>query len=370
MKTEKVSVLEIPVIRSMMLGVNVYRGFSELGLLSDISRADIYDQRTNPKGTQRDLSIAHAKDAYEYIKNKEFGFWPEVFLCARDKRVLSFRQIIDDYDDIGILTIDLGIIKSNGTKITISRIDGNHRLHFGDGKIEGYSRIKKNVSFCLAYNLTLEEEIQLFKDINKNQKPMNTSHLDKIEVRLTPEEELKKRNPDLYIAQKLNTDDKSPFKDRVYEGGKKQATVDIPLRALRTGIQYMLSRSTQLTRLPDVQAQYKVIRNYFSATKKWQPKAWETPKEYIMLRGSGLWSICFLGAQIIDRALLIDEFSIDHMYKLLKTGKEWNWGKKGDFIGFSGRAGALEISNKIARYIKDENHLSTNQLFDQIMAED
>lgn len=71
---------------------------------------------------------------------------------------------------------------------------------------------------------------------------------------------------------------------------KKGARFDA-LRGLKTGIEYMLSRSTQLPRLEDAEAQYRVIRHYFDAVKKWQPKAWSLPKEYIMLRGSGLWAI-------------------------------------------------------------------------------
>jgi len=61
---------------------------------------------------------------------------------------------------------------------------------------------------------------------------------------------------------------------------------EIPLRGLKTGIEYMLSRSTQLLHLEDAEAQYRVIKNFFEAVKKWQPKAWGRPKEYIMLRGS------------------------------------------------------------------------------------
>ncbi|MCK4798824.1 MAG: DGQHR domain-containing protein [Spirochaetes bacterium] len=360
------SIITIPVVRSKMLGVSVYRGFAELSLLSDISKADIYDQKNNPIGTQRDLSISHAKDAYIYIKTKNFGFCPEVFLCARENQVLTFKPLSDEITELGILEIDTSYYKDQ-KQIIISRIDGNHRLHFANGNQTGYSRINKIVSFCLAIDLSIEEEIQLFKDINKNQKPMNTSHLDNIEIRLTPEEELKKRNPDLFIAQQLNIDDKSPFKNIIYEGGKKPVGVDIPLKGLRTGIQYMLSRSTQLLRLPDAIAQYKVIKNYFNAVKKWQPQAWDNPKEHIMLRGAGLWAICFLGAQVIDRTLLQDKYSTEHMLQILKSGKEWDWSKKGDFIG---RGGALEISNRIARLLKDDNHMSTSQLFDQIMADD
>lgn len=221
----------------------------------------------------------------------------------------------------------------------------------------------------LAYDLSRDEEIQLFKDINKNQKPMNTSHLDKIEIRLTASEELKRRNPELYIAQRLNKDDKSPFHGRVYEGGKKHVGVDIPLRGLKTGIEYMITRSTQLPRLEDAEAQYRVIRNYFNAVKQWQPKAWTEPKAYIMLRGSGLWAICFVGAQVIDRALLQDQFKETNMLTILKSGKDWDWSKKGDFKGLGGRAGALEISAKVTRKLQDTSRMSTRQLFDRIMSE-
>lgn len=366
---KKSHLLKFPAVRAKVLGVKVYRGFAPVADLADISQADIYDQENNPLGTQRDLSPAHARDAYEYVKTSELGFWPEVFLCARKKEAVTFRPVSQETPDLGMLEISAKDAKG-GSDILISRVDGNHRLHYTDGKQSGYSRIDKLISFCLAYDLTREEEIQLFKDINKNQKPMNTSHLDMIEVRLTPEEELKHRNPDLFIAQRLARESDSPFHGRIYEGGKKPVGVDVPLRAVKTGIEYMLSRSTQLPHLDDAEAQYRVIRNYFSAVKKWQPKPWKSPKDYIMLRGAGLWAICFIGAQVIDRALLQKQFKASDMLTILKSGKDWDWGKKGDFKGLSGRAGALEISRKVTRKLQDEDRMSTKDLFDKIMSED
>lgn len=363
------SVLRSAAVRAKVFGVNVYRGFAKLADLADISKADIYDLQKNPKGTQRDLSPAHARDAYEYVKNRDLGFWPEVFLCARKKDIVTFYPVSQEVVDLGILEIDMEAAKKEAT-IAISRVDGNHRLHYGDGKQTGYSRVEKLVSFCLAYDLSREEEIQLFKDINDNQKRMNTSHLDGIEIRLTPEEELKHRNPELYIAQRLSRDAMSPFYERVFEGGKKPVGVDIPLRGLKTGIEYMLSRSTQLPRLDDAEAQYRVIRNFFSAAKKWQPKAWASPREYIMLRGSGLWAICFIGAHVIDRTLMQDQFTAGQMLKILRSGKDWDWGKRGDFKGLGGRAGALEISKQVTNKFQDSSRMSTKQLFDKIMAQD
>src|SRR5262245_23343172 len=86
---------------------------------------------------------------------------------------------------------------------------------------------------------------------------------------------------------------------------------------------------------------------FFSAFKRWQPKSWTDPKNYIVLRGAGLWAVCFIGAHVIDRALLQDKFDVDVMLEILKSGKEWDWSNRGDFKGMSGRSGALEISKRV-----------------------
>src|ERR1700734_2355256 len=130
--------MKCPVVRAKVLGVNVYRGFASLCDLADISQADIYDQKNNPKGTQRDLSPAHARNAYEYVKNSDFGFWPEVFLCARKNDITTFTPSSPETPDIGILEIE---IDGNSKNIAVSRVDGNHRLHYADGAEKGYSRI-------------------------------------------------------------------------------------------------------------------------------------------------------------------------------------------------------------------------------------
>ncbi|HTD41107.1 MAG TPA: hypothetical protein VK671_10840, partial [Mucilaginibacter sp.] len=89
--------IQCAVIRGKVLGVNVYRGYEKLSTLSEISKADIYDQKINPTGTQRDLSSKHAREAYEYVKNKDLGFWPELFLCARANDILTYTPISDEF---------------------------------------------------------------------------------------------------------------------------------------------------------------------------------------------------------------------------------------------------------------------------------
>lgn len=359
--------LEVPVIKGTVLGVNVYRGFARLCDLARISKADIYDQVNNPTGTQRDLNPKHAREAYEYVRTHDLAFWPEVFLCAREPNVIDFSPN-EGTPSIGILRVNLGrIIDDEG--IAISRVDGNHRLHFADGSEEEFPPIEKEVSFCLAYDLSLEEEIILFRDINDNQRRMNTSHLDNIEARLTPSEQFKLREPEIYIARKLGQEEDSPLYERIYEGGKKSQGQDIPLRTLSLGINYMLIRPTKLRALRDADAQYKVIKNYFEAVKRWQPLAWQEPRKYLVLRGAGLWAICLIGADVIDKVLGKGTFKEDAMYEVLTSGKNWDWSNKGDFQGYSGAGGAQKISDFVTSEFQDDSGISVKQLFKQIMTD-
>lgn len=360
--------LKLFVLKGEVLGVQVYRGFAPLCDLARISKADIYDQVLNPTGTQRDLSPKHAKEAYLYVKDRKLAFWPEVFLAIRNPRALKFTEK-NSRSHLGLIEFDIQAIETD-PGISISRVDGNHRLHYAHGNEPEYEPLDRTVSFCMAIGLSRKQEIALFRDINDNQKAMNTSHLDNIEVRLTREDVLRKRSPDLYVAQQLGRDPKSPFAGIIFEGGKRLASAYLPLRSLRTGVAYMLSRSSQLPLLNDIDVQYRLIRNYFQAVKKWQPKAWKHPRDFLLMRGAGLWAVSFLGATIIDRVLSTNKFTTSAMLRILKSGKQWDWSKEGDFRGYSGRSGALEISKKISTQFYDKNRLSSAELYKKILQDD
>lgn len=359
--------MDINVIVDDVLGLRVARGYARICDLADISRPDIYDAKLNPTGTQRDLSPKHARDAYEYVRSEGIGFFPEVFLALRDKSAASI-SLIDESNGFAVLTIHRqNVLRS--TEIKISRIDGNHRLHFADGHAEGFPRLENFVSFCIALDISQDQEIKLFRDINNNQRRMNTSHLDNIDLRLNSVRLIAKRDPALYIAKKLRDDADSPLRNKIYDGGKSDITKFIPLRTLKTGIEYMLSRPTRLTSLDDVNIQAAVIKNYFSAISKWEPEAWNNPKDFLMLRGAGLWGICFLGASIIDRALGKGRYKPNDMLSILRSGPAWDWSRNGSFHGFSGRGGALRISDTIVAELEDGSGSSLKSLIKQISDE-
>ena len=85
-----------------------------------------------------------------------------------------------------------------------------------------------------------------------------------------------------------------------------------------------------------------------------------------MLRGAGLWGVCFLGAEIIDRGLRRGLYKADDLLNVLLSGKRWDWSNKGDFSGFSGRGGAIKIRDRIVSEIADEESVSLKALMKQI----
>lgn len=360
--------LELMCIRSEVLGVDVIRGFAKLCDLAAISKADIYDAKTNPTGTQRDLSPKHAREAYLYVRQESTGYWPEIFLCARNVDVIDIKPIKDGPK--GTVTVSIDTLKIRKSEnIEISRVDGNHRLHFAGGEFDGYPPVEKLVSFSIALGLALEDEMRIFRDINNNQRRMNTSHLANIDVRLAGRDTLKFRNPKLYIANRLSEEADSPFCGIVYDGGKKDVTKIIPLKSLQSGLEYLFSQPTRLSAIDDVDLQFTIISNYFKALKLWEPICWQNPKEYLMLRGAGFWGVCFLGAEIIDRGLRRGVYKPEDLLSVLETGKRWDWTNKGDFSGFSGRGGAIKIRDKIVSEISDEESVSLRALMKQISDE-
>jgi DGQHR domain-containing protein len=332
-----------------------------------MSKPDIYDAKTNPTGTQRDLSPKHARDAYEYVQNEKVGFFPEVFLALRDKSVYKYVPSVKERQ-FGQISIDLSKITS-ASDIKISRVDGNHRLHFADGETDGFPAITKIVSFCLAVDITKDQEIKLFRDINNNQRRMNTSHLDNIKLRLAGEDAMAVQDRPLYIANRLKSDKDSPFFSKVYDGGRSDVTKFIPLRTLKTAIEYMFSRPTRLTALDDIKIQTLLVKNYLSALKSWQPQAWDNPQDFLLLRGAGLWGAFFLGAEIIDRALAQGKYKATDMVQILKSGPSWDWSKNGPFRGLSGRSGALRIRDSIVAELDDGTGGSLKSLVQKISKE-
>lgn len=364
------SLPDFPVLVGTCLGHKAYRGFAPLSELARISKADIFDQAKNRLGTQRNLSVQHARKAYKYVEGTPRAFYPEMILNVRDKSYVEFTPLN------GRKKVKFGIFKftkdpTKTEKIIVSRLDGNHRLFFADGHEKGMDPISRFVSFCLLIIEDREKELELFRDINDNQMGMNTSHLQNITARLLGDKLLKVQNPALYISKQLMSDKKSPLYGKVHEGGKvdKDAILSgLTIANLTSGVHDMLTRSTKLAQFPDADAQYKVIKNFWIAVKKWLPKAWNNPRDYAIFKGVGLYAISYVGIEIIDRSLLKGKFSSVDMLQYLKQMPPESLASGGT-AAYAGRGGGRKLANDLISNLEEEGEVSLSKLQQLILSE-
>lgn len=275
------------------LNTTIYRGYAKASDLAKISEPDVFDQVANVGGTQRDLKPWHAREAHAYalgyvIRKTEHRLWPEIILNVRDKSVVTIGEPKNCL--VSITIHDDKIENRNGVNPQISRVDGNHRLHWACGMVEKNKEKLKPISveipFCLTIGLDKREEAALFRDINANQVKMNTSHLDHLSYVLSDKEKLKSDELALWIAMELYQYTESPFSGRIHLGGRKPkgAKYIFSLRTFKEGIKALLKGSLELSpeKVPfDLQA--KAISRYWNAVKLTFLKDWENYRSNLLL---------------------------------------------------------------------------------------
>ncbi len=383
--------VEVIAEKSKNLDTVCYRGSAPLAHLALASRADIYDSVTNPHGLQRDLSPTHAARAYEYaqraLDSDRPRAFPEVVLNVRDKSAVNIRPL-GVFPNGGSTTTELvrlrfDVSKWEGDgKVAVSRVDGNHRLYYAAGD-DRRDPILAMAPFQLHVGLTREQEASLFVDINANQKGLNSSHLSVLRSNLTDEELEIRDHPARWMARRLaDRDPASPWFGLVHMGGSKVGarqqglTRMVNFASLEAGVARTLAKSLYLHDITDPQAQYVVLRLYWSAAKPVFAEEWAHAKEYLLLKNIGVMSLSILGGTIIDRCIARKTVDVNSMARYLRQAKsrfDWNVSAEGtkSLAGMSGNRAAIIIAGEMANELSDETGTGdsmqelTRQLLDQ-----
>lgn len=384
-------------IRNCILGKNLnlaqIRGFSEMDMLSDISLPDVYDQVTNPLGTQRGLIPGHAKEASEYAfaaveadPNNDPRSFPEVIFNVRETPAVTvfsngnevdFSQL-EDLQDVQIVDVRINVsfLEEMGDSISISRVDGNHRLSRVPAIDERENIDFPCVSFALFVGLTLDQERKLFSDINGHQQVMNTSHLAQIAMNAGgPKLLLDSKTRPLWLAQELMMSGQV-FQDVVYTGGAKAgiktkigAVPPITLSQLRAALGKTLNGMQQYTNelfpsdliqkardlndsdaLNEIKGNAEVLKTAISqfwlAVKHEYPEAWQDgkKKEFILFNSIGMDALSRIAAEVIRE--LVENKSMGQTDFDLAIRHIRNGGitlEKKDFQGMAGGTGANKV---------------------------
>ena len=398
------------VIVGSNLNVRVIRGFARLNELALVSSPDVYSQIKNEFGTQRELDKNHAKQVFDYaiessdeipmVRPRAF---PEVILNARDTSVLSivdpntgaefeFNSNDEMADSVfnASIKFHIGSIDFNRTENPqISRVDGNHRLSKAtevviDGDFDGEFPM---VPFALFVGLTADQERSLFKDINGEQKKMDTAHLSTITLKLKQVPELLSTESGraLWIAQKLS-EEGQPFDDLVFFGGDKKAYKEIgrpvpPIKisTLKGAVQTTLKECRTLSNLAEnyptenptddqlldgASTYLALVSLYWNAVKHAFPEAWQDRTNYILLQAIGITGFSKLGAVIIDEQIEKDAITQDEFNLVLSHVASKVDISKSSWSGFAGLAGAKRVYEKL--YAASTDGLDATRLRQQL----
>jgi DGQHR domain-containing protein len=357
--------VELTAYKAKNLDTVCFRGSAPLAHLAMISQPDIFDQVTNPKGLQRDLSPKHASEAYEYVHRQKVPdfprAFPEVVLNVRDKKVLKIEEGLDGTQ---VVKLQFQISDMRDGKVYVSRVDGNHRLFHAAGD-ERRDPLLTEAPFQLHVGLSQDQERSLFVDINSNQKGLSSSHLAVMQNRLSPEEIEIRDHLDRWLASRLSKDPESPWHGMIHEGGSKKGTRQqgltrlVNFASIQGGVAKLISKSQYIHDLGDAQLQYVVVRNYWQAVKSVFSEEWANPKDYLLLKNIGVWSLSILAAAIIDRCMpkgMVDSKDFARYLKQARSRFDWSKDATGEraVAGMSGNKAAMIIAASMAEELTDE----------------
>ena len=398
------------VIQNCIIGKNLnltqIRGYATLDVLADMSGADVYDQVSNPLGTQRDLKPVHAREASKYaLEAAQFApdedprAFPEILLNVRDTSLVSFSSagltnvaftsLEDDPEQSGLLVdviLDLETLSQPQPQKSpqISRLDGNHRLSRVPAPAEREEgQAFPVVPFAMFVGLSEDQERKLFADINGKQQTMNTSHLAQITMELEGDRLLldSKTRP-LWFAKKLSSEKEGfngVFHSLVFKGGSKAGVKEksgyvppLNLATVRSMVQTSLREMEALVteeippalldaaRSKDKEAQRKVVdaaneflilfARFWTAVQRNYPEAWADTKKgkYILYTSIGALGLSQLAGTVIEELVreekvLQDDF--DHELRRIRNGGVDL--HKDSFKGFAGLAGAKQVFERL-----------------------
>jgi DGQHR domain-containing protein len=379
------------VIVGTNLNIQVLRGYAALDKLALISNPDVFNQLTNLEGTQRDPNEGHARDVLNYAlgalevePSSDPRAFPEIILNVRDLSIISLigptGEVVEfnsssgeSVNFVGSLKISINKISNqDGVSPQISRVDGNHRLlHVKKRLADEPDQEFPIVPFSMFVGLTLDQERAIFRDINGEQRPMATAHLDAIRLRLqTPLRMVQTESGlALWIAEKLQQDEDAPFFGLVFFGGDRSAFTSnglqvppVRINSLKTAVIATLRESqlisTILTsneaeenpesKLNDATHQYKLLKLYWNSVKSAFPEAWQDRKNYILLQSIGLQAFSRLGGVIIDDQIKLKKFRQEDFDSVMKhVASKIDLGRAAGWEGLAGLAGTKVVFEKL-----------------------
>ena len=227
-------------------------------------------------------------------------------------------------------------------------IDGQHRV---GGYISAYlnDQVDRLIEFVVL-NISVEEEQQLFLDINSNAKSVATGLVSVLG-----------RRTDAIVADTLNSHPDSIFKDRFYITAKRPGTLfNIASVAKEIGTTFRHGVFESIK--DDVDLKFDIMNVYWEAISTAFKIEWSdinlkaNQQEFKLLELTGLMAMALAAEEILapsfDMASSTINFDeVEERIKFLAESGELDWSKSGMFKGQTGFGGAGPIHRKIQQIL-------------------
>lgn len=296
---------------------------------SKVRRARTYLQETD-NGYQRPGSYRRMEAFGSYILANELKYTPAVVLSGRNEWKYSEQD--------NTLTIHA----------PAAIIDGQHRVG-GHIVAFGSDQFDRTIDFVVM-NISMDDEKQLFLDINSNAKSVSTGIVS-----------ILGRRSGSSVAEALNSHADSLFKGRFYIAQSSPGTLfNIASVAKEVGTTFRHGVFEGIKN--DTDLQFDIMLGYWEIIATAFPEEWadmdkpRNQREYKLLELTGLMAMSLASDEILVPAFdmnssTVDFDKVERIVNFLKASGQLDWRKDGMFQNQTGFGGAGPIHRKIQQIL-------------------
>lgn len=304
----------------------VFLGFASAALLSRLSFSDVLDEATGA-GYQRRFCKDHSLAFKRYIQLPGSTTIPLTF-NLREVHAPHWSLERSKRGQGAVLRLDV-----NAPPI-LAQVDCQHRL--------GYLRESPiNFAFMVFLNLTVEDEMRIFRDINGKAKGLNNSLLDFTEAKLA-HDDLAVAHPDIALALRLHEDPDSPWYKLLDLGGNRtNGTKRVAsLRTMQKAIRRF--RRESQAEIADLDVLGIQLVAFWKAIARVYPYQWMQPRRHLLRKGIGVYALMSMAGVLVREAKgsgrhVDSDFFVE---KLTDFSDQVDWSNTGTMQGFGGVQGA------------------------------
>jgi len=288
---------------------------------------------------QRILNKTRISNIKDFLLNG--GFFP-------NNIILNFSQL----DNV---SVDENSIHFSEESRIAQIIDGQHRVEGLKEAIRINSEIG-DIEFpvLLTVNLSTEKCAELFVSINNEQKPVPKSLIYDLYglLNVANRDFSIERGGD--IAEKMNTDEDSPYQGYIKYSGSKRFKGGIQLSTFVNNLKPLIRKEDgdfYKYNIETLELQVKILINYFSAIEYYYDKEWDNTTNNPFLYASGFGAALDVFVyRILPHSFLNKNFS-QEFFKSLFNFSRINLIRQTDVKGLSGEAARDAIKEKLGEII-------------------